>query len=65
MSRENAYKLVQKNALYAWENRKDFKQVIKEESEINTKMNSDEINELFSNNYFLRNIEEIYKRFDF
>ncbi len=63
LSREDSYKIVQENALNAWEDRKDFKIYIKSDKRITDHIDEKEIDDLFSNEYFLKNIEEVYKRF--
>jgi len=63
LSREDSYKTVQKCALDAWEKRTDFKNLLKEDEIIKSKINSEDFEELFSNDYYIRNIDEIYKRF--
>jgi len=61
--REEAYKLVQENAHKAW-NTKDgnFKQNLLEDERVKKYLSEVEINECFESNYYLRNIEVIYKR---
>jgi adenylosuccinate lyase len=61
--REEAYRLVQKNAHSAW-NTKDgnFKENLLKDDEVKKHLDNVEINECFEPNYYLRNIEEIYKR---
>ncbi|MGM0639992.1 MAG: adenylosuccinate lyase [Thermotogota bacterium] len=63
LSRENSYKIVQENALNAWEDRKDFKIYIKSDNRITDHIDEKDIDELFSNEYFLKNIDEVYQRF--
>jgi len=61
--REDAYKLVQRNALDAFNNNGDFKQNLLNDSEIITVLSVDEIENCFDSGYYLRNIDEIYSRF--
>ncbi|MDK2945593.1 adenylosuccinate lyase [Geotoga petraea] len=63
LSREDSYKIVQENALKAWEEKKDFKLFINSDKRITDHMSEKEIDELFSNEYFLKNVDEVYKRF--
>lgn len=62
LTREDAYRLVQKNALNAFENDGNFKENLLKDEEIEQLLNADEIGEIFSKDEFLKNIEEIYKR---
>lgn len=64
-SREDAYELVQKYAMKAWDQKKDFKNLLYQESLIRENLSQEEFNELFSPQYYLRNIEEVFNRFDF
>lgn len=63
MSREEAYTIVQKYALECWETGKSFKEMLKKDENI-SKLLADKIDEIFKPDYYLRNIEEIYKRFE-
>ena len=62
LSREDAYKIVQKNALDAFENHGNFKQNILSDNEVCKYLNSEEIEQIFNPQEFLKNIDEIYKR---
>ena len=65
LSRENAYSLVQKNALAAF-NKPDgnFKANLLNDSEITKHLSKEEIENCFDSGYYLRNIDEIYSKFD-
>ncbi|BBE31627.1 adenylosuccinate lyase [Tepiditoga spiralis] len=63
VSREVAYKTVQENALKAWDERRDFKTYIMNDDRITDKINKEEIEKFFSNDYYLKNIDKIYERF--
>jgi adenylosuccinate lyase len=58
-TREEAYKEVQKIALKCWENKSSFKDEVKNYF----KFSQEEIDEIFSPEYYLRNIDVIYERF--
>lgn len=60
LTREDAYRLVQRNALNAFENDGDFKANLLNDSEI--KLTPDEIEEIFNKDEFLKNIDKIYSR---
>ena len=62
LSREDAYKIVQKNALDAFENHDNFKQNILCDNEVSKYLNTEEIEQIFNPKEFLKNIDEIYKR---
>ena len=61
-TREDAYAMVQKNAMQVWENKKDFKTLLKADDAITNLLNGDEIDKLFNLNKVMKNINKIYKR---
>lgn len=62
LSREDAYRLVQKNAMEVWENGKDFSKLLKADKEIRKAMSAGEIDECFSLEYHTKNVDYIFKR---
>lgn len=62
LSREKAYAMVQRNSMKAWKERRQFKEVIKEDKDIMEILKDGEIDKLFEIKFFLRHIDEIYKR---
>ncbi len=62
VSRESAYKFVQKVALQSWKNNKDFLTLLKKDKYIKSNLGNEEINKLFDLNHFFKNIETIYQR---
>lgn len=64
MSREEGYKFVQKYALEAWEIRKDFKELLWNNERIRNLFSKEEFDEIFTPDYYLRNIDAIYERFN-
>ena len=62
LTREEAYKIVQRNALNAFENNGNFKQNLLDDNEVTSKLSSDEIEKIFDKNAFLSNISTIYNR---
>lgn len=61
-SREDAYKLVQKNAMQVWEHKVDFKKLLKEDPDISKLLSNSEIESLFDLNKILININKIFER---
>lgn len=61
LSREESYDLVQKLALKAFEEKLDFQTLVKE-SPITNYLTDAEIDSCFTLDYYLRNIDNIYKR---
>lgn len=62
LSRNNAYRLVQKNAMQSWKLRRNFKEFLKKAPLIKKYLSSTEIDELFNLSYFLKNVNYIFKR---
>lgn len=62
ISRENAYRLVQKNAMQIWKDGKGFKELLKKDKEIKKYLSSGEIEKLFDLSYYLRNVNYIFRR---
>jgi adenylosuccinate lyase len=62
MSRENAYAVVQKNAMKSWTDDKDFKQLLLEDVEVMSYLNIEEINAVFKVENFLRHTDVIFTR---
>ena len=62
LTREDAYRLVQKNALDAFENDGDFRKNLLDDEEITKHLTPVEIAEIFEKREFLKNIDKIYDR---
>ncbi len=62
LSREDAYVIVQRNALNAFQNHGDFKENLLKDSDVTELLSTAEINEIFNPNAFLQNINSIYDR---
>lgn len=62
LTREEAYKIVQKNAIEAFENDGNFKQNMLNDKIVISKLSRQEIEEIFDKSAFLENIDVIYKR---
>ena len=62
VSRESAYRFVQKVALKSWKDNKDFLTLLKKDKNIKSNLGNEEIKKLFDLNHFFKNIEKIYQR---
>ena len=62
LSREDAYRLVQRNAIDAFENDGDFRVNLLNDECITKLLTPVEIDEIFNKEEFLKNIQEIYNR---
>jgi len=62
LSREAAYKLVQRNAMKVWEEGKDFKTELINDPEVSKVLTKDEIEEKFDLAYHTKHVDMIFKR---
>ena len=62
LSRQQAYELVQRNAMKAWKGNKNFLTLLKSDAEVTAKLPETELEPLFDENYYLRYIDDIFKR---
>jgi adenylosuccinate lyase len=61
-SREDAYKLVQRNAMPVWRGEGDFLQLLKKDAEVKKYLRDAEIEEQFDLGYHLKHVDTIFKR---
>ncbi|MGY4461828.1 adenylosuccinate lyase [Bradyrhizobium sp. LB13.1] len=61
-SREDAYKLVQRNAMPVWRGEGDFLQLLKKDAEVKKYLTDSEIEEQFDLGYHLKHVDTIFKR---
>jgi len=62
VSREDAYRMVQNNAMEASEKGKDFKDLIRQDPEIRKYLKTEEVDEIFDIHFQLRHIDTIFDR---
>ena len=62
LKREDAYKIVQKNAMKVWEEKCDFKELLLNDKVITKYINKDDLDKLFNLDKIMININKIYKR---
>ncbi|RTM13431.1 MAG: adenylosuccinate lyase [Bradyrhizobiaceae bacterium] len=61
-SREDSYKLVQRNAMPVWRGEGDFLQLLKKDTEVKKYLSDSELEELFDLGYHLKHVDTIFKR---
>ncbi|ABA05421.1 Adenylosuccinate lyase [Nitrobacter winogradskyi Nb-255] len=61
-SREDAYKLVQRNAMPVWRGEGDFETLLKNDADVTKYLTGAEIAEQFDLNYHLKHVDTIFKR---
>ena len=62
LAREDAYAIVQRNAMTGWDEGRDFRDLIKSDKEAATYLSESELNELFDYGYYTRYVDETFQR---
>jgi adenylosuccinate lyase len=62
VSREDSYKLVQRNAMKVWEEGKDFKTELLADADVLAALSAEEIEEKFDIGYHTKHVDTIFKR---
>ncbi len=61
-SREDAYRLVQRNAMKVWEQGADFLTELKQDGEVTNALNAQKLDALFDLRYHTKHVDTIFKR---
>jgi adenylosuccinate lyase len=62
LERQEAYEMVQRNALKVWETGREFQSLLLQDKEIRKHLKKEEITEIFSLEYHLKHVEDIFQR---
>ena len=62
MSREQAYDVVQRNAMPVWKGKGDFAALLKADPDVKNRLTPAEIDDLFDLRYHTRRVDEIFRR---
>jgi adenylosuccinate lyase len=62
MSREDAYRLVQRHAMDAWTNDRNFRELVEADPEITVRLPEDRLSEVFDYKRQLKNVDAIFHR---
>jgi len=62
LAREEAYALVQKNAMKSWKGKKDFKQLLLKDANVKRLLTEKEIERIFSMKHYLKNVDYLFQR---
>ena len=62
VSREDAYRIVQTNAMKVWQEGADFRSLLEEDAQVSGKLGKDAIAEIFDLAYHTKNIDTIFAR---
>ncbi len=64
LNREEAYKLVQKNAMKAWPGKESFLNLLEADKQILAHLSKSELESLFDYNYYLKYVDAIFERLE-
>ena len=62
LAREDAYKIVQRNAMRSWDDNQDFRDLLKADPEAKAFLSAEEMDEIFDYGYYTRYIDENFQR---
>jgi adenylosuccinate lyase len=62
MSRQDAYRAVQRNAMAAWESGADFLELLQIDPEVGRYLDRGKLSALFDLDYHLKHVETIFRR---
>jgi len=62
LAREEAYKIVQTNAGRSWDEKKDFRELLRADRQTGEHFSSAELDELFDYGYYTRYVDETFAR---
>jgi len=62
LTREEAYKMVQDNAMEAWQGKKSFLALLRMDKRITNHLNQNELKSLFDYNYYLKYVDTVFER---
>ena len=63
VTREKAYELVQRNAMESWKSHRNFRELLREDSDVMALIGGEELDGLFDYSYHLGRVDEIFSRF--
>jgi adenylosuccinate lyase len=62
LSRQEAYKLVQRNAMKSWKGNKSFLNLLKADTEVTAVISPEEIEKIFDYQHYLQYVDDIFQR---
>ena len=62
LAREDAYKVVQRNAMRSWDENLDFRDLLKSDPEAQSYLSREEMEEIFDYDYYTRYIDDTFQR---
>jgi adenylosuccinate lyase len=62
LKRNQAYDMVQRSAMKTWKQGRQFKEVLLDDPQVSRILSPEELDRIFDLDYYLRNVEKIYRR---
>ena len=62
LNREKAYQIVQRNAMEAWQQRKNFLSLLEADNQVTAHLTKSELESLFDYSYYLKYVDSIFER---
>jgi adenylosuccinate lyase len=62
LSRQEAYKIVQENAMKAWERSASFRGLLQADKRITARLGKLELDSIFDYNYYVKHVDEVFER---
>ena len=62
MNRQDAYKIVQRDAMVSWKERRPFHDVLRADSDITSRLQPSELEKLFDYGYYTRYVDDSFRR---
>jgi adenylosuccinate lyase len=62
MKRQDAYKIVQRNAMVSWKERRSFREVLDGDADVTKRLSGSQLDELFDHAYYTRYVDESFRR---
>ena len=62
VNREEAYEMVQQNAMEAWQKKKSFLSLLEADNQVTAHLSKSELESLFDYSYYLKYVDSIFKR---
>ena len=62
LSRQEAYAIVQRNAMQAWKERRPFRQLLDAEPDVTSRLSPAELDDIFDYGYYLRHVDTSFRR---
>ena len=62
LKRQDAYKIVQRNAMLSWKEGRLFRELLEADEDITSRLSSAALDELFDYSYYTRHVDESFRR---